>query len=1129
MKYCLSTFLILSACFIYAQIAPSPDAMGVVTAGAQQDLYRGFITETVPLYSVKADNGYQVPIQLTYQTRGIKVNDIASSVGLGWNLAAGGAITRVMRDEPDDQSTFVSDPNGFTVRKSEYEEKKGYDYEKDVFYYSYPGGGGTFISSREALFVSGGTYAEFHGLPYTDSQIEFNYTDANNSSWKLTDTQGVQYIFGVSTAAREVTKSSNYEEGKAPKENADFTYISTWYLEEIIFPNLPADQSIRFFYSKGQNLTTLTNSLSRDYRLGIFRRDIIGDPPREVIIYSEPSSHSSEKSYISKVEIIPSMLESTYSNKSKVDFVYSPRIDNPVLKRISGVSVKDNTNKTVLEYDLDYEYFDAADIGESCTSSSVCKRLKLKSIKKNGAILRGFHYMNEKDPLFSLPSKTSIKKDKFGYFNSNVESLFERYKFAQFPRGHPYSGSFSDILIIGPRYNHRNPSLDAQANSLWKIVYPTGGIKELEYDLKKSGGIVIKSVKIFEGEKIVGHTSYKYDEAIVIHNDLHAISAARNEREGPNVTLFSDSPYLTFDFMNVGGYEEAIVKDEMSGLWSEYNFYPGSTTDHKNSKKYKWQLEGTVLTNLKEIWMKNAPLMSPGFDPYVGLPKLVTNYDLNDEIISQNEFSYRYEVEDGQIAEHSFVRLRGSVAQYNVGVSSIPLGAFQMDMTTSLANEGDQSIRSQTSYTYHEYHKTLPKTVESFRIDAEGNRLENTSWYDSKSVTYYPIESFAVIGDKYVGDPEVTNLMLSLNMIALPIAVESWVKPPSSEYGLSGAGIATYQKAFELIHPHKSYSTNFNSLQSSWDGESLTEEGISTYNEDGRLLSTSGRSGLTTSYMYDDIGYLTSQTVSGEGIDRTSSYTYKPLVGTSSMTNPDGRTMKYEYDQRNRLEIVRNHEDNILKRYQYHNISDNIDLNAVINVNWHVDGNYEDRNHQFFLDNINCPYGECTYTWNFGDGTAESTGTKANHNYRDAGYYHVKVTISNPEYREPLVITKTISIETIKYWSLTINGPSSHCIHDNNSSPLSFVARISDGISSCSPGGGYSYQWSYEYNGSGGYVPFGTGQPEEVWPQNTYVEGNHKIKVIVTDRCGRSLTTIKNFSLIASGANCSSGGGNGPN
>ena len=45
--------------------------------------------------------------------------------------------------------------------------------------------------------------------------------------------------------------------------------------------------------------------------------------------------------------------------------------------------------------------------------------------------------------------------------------------------------------------------------------------------------------------------------------------------------------------------------------------------------------------------------------------------------------------------------------------------------------------------------------------------------------------------------------------------------------------------------------------------------------------------------------------------------TYNPLVGITSVTDPRGKTVYYKYDEFNRLEFVKDHEENILINNQY--------------------------------------------------------------------------------------------------------------------------------------------------------------------------------------------------------------------
>ena len=52
-------------------------------------------------------------------------------------------------------------------------------------------------------------------------------------------------------------------------------------------------------------------------------------------------------------------------------------------------------------------------------------------------------------------------------------------------------------------------------------------------------------------------------------------------------------------------------------------------------------------------------------------------------------------------------------------------------------------------------------------------------------------------------------------------------------------------------------------------------------------------------------------------------YTYKPLVGVTRITDPSGHSVCYEYDDSGKLKIIRDDKGKVLKSYDYHIVTDN--------------------------------------------------------------------------------------------------------------------------------------------------------------------------------------------------------------
>src|SRR5262245_60995359 len=75
-------------------IPPSPVAASLGKYVEQPvGLYNGIPQVDIPIYTIQAAN-LSLPISLSYHASGIKVSEMASNIGLGWSLNAGGVITR---------------------------------------------------------------------------------------------------------------------------------------------------------------------------------------------------------------------------------------------------------------------------------------------------------------------------------------------------------------------------------------------------------------------------------------------------------------------------------------------------------------------------------------------------------------------------------------------------------------------------------------------------------------------------------------------------------------------------------------------------------------------------------------------------------------------------------------------------------------------------------------------------------------------------------------------------------------------------------------------------------------------------------------------------------------------------
>ena len=124
-KKLLISFLFLSGlcCSAQAQLqpvknVPSPEIAGLGEYGkVPVSLFTGIPNISIPLYEVKVGN-FSLPISASYHPSSVKANSPSGCLGLGWNLMAGGYITRKVNGILDEKYCTVN--NGKVIAPGYY-------------------------------------------------------------------------------------------------------------------------------------------------------------------------------------------------------------------------------------------------------------------------------------------------------------------------------------------------------------------------------------------------------------------------------------------------------------------------------------------------------------------------------------------------------------------------------------------------------------------------------------------------------------------------------------------------------------------------------------------------------------------------------------------------------------------------------------------------------------------------------------------------------------------------------------------------------------------------------------------------------------------------------------------------
>jgi YD repeat-containing protein len=278
-------------------------------------LSSGTVNIEIPLYQVKQGD-ITVPISLSYDASGVKVDAHPSWVGQNWTLKAGGMITRVTKSIPDE--TYVEEdiylmesgnnhvtnyyPYGYiyntdklnnnswnTISKITEWAKPSATFselETDEFIFNFCGYSGKFYVDKNATFRIKGEKGfmikalVYAGIPYYDNYVDYTYyypymlsgyipgfvqlRDTKIMGFVITDPNGFKYYFGMYEQDEKDGLIDVFADTFDEIEiNANFFYqlheerFNTWYLTKIISPQ---GNEVSFEYLRGYPIAQFSNN-----------------------------------------------------------------------------------------------------------------------------------------------------------------------------------------------------------------------------------------------------------------------------------------------------------------------------------------------------------------------------------------------------------------------------------------------------------------------------------------------------------------------------------------------------------------------------------------------------------------------------------------------------------------------------------------------------------------------------------------------------------------------------------------------------------------------------------------------------------------------------------------------------
>jgi hypothetical protein len=471
----------------------TPEASALGQYGTYQSSgYSGVPNISVPLFSISSSD-FSMPFELCYDASGIKVDQQATYVGLGWNLIMGGSISQTicgMNDFHENIFNTYSTNNldlletvlpeiGYcqnycittnssvafpatvippsTCLPLEKDRKKCeilVDVSKgarvpDIFQASFCGHRVSFIIDTHRKV------ARIIENDATAYKIELKeYTGSYPRSIQITDDHGIKYVFTEAPIG-------------SMEENASYN------LSKI--QNAAGQNLVEFSYSK------VTYSLLQPYYETRGMRDESSNMP----IASEDIYNTFIKlNYPGSLlhSIIEYYPETIVTAKETVTFTYGARDDIKKAKQIDEITVKSNNDNGTILHTVNFKY---GNFTESSSDMALCNRYRYSEVYGHKRLKLTDVTVDEKKYSFDynvnqqLPPRVSRQQDFWGYYNGQLNTnglcASPECRFED-------DGRLIGQEAVGPANRYASEDF-CKIGVLNKITYPTGGYTKFDYEI----------------------------------------------------------------------------------------------------------------------------------------------------------------------------------------------------------------------------------------------------------------------------------------------------------------------------------------------------------------------------------------------------------------------------------------------------------------------------------------------------------------------------------------------------------------------------------------------------------------------------------------------------------------------
>lgn len=470
-------------------IPPSPSVAALMKfEEVPVNNYTGTPDISIPLYGVSSTSeAVALNLALKYHPSSIAVDEVASYVGLGWSLNAGGVISRTVKGLPDEHlqlgggsaglgkvgiyhtsvtnhenkiyDMMNSTQNGTAMDSEVYNKylwethiKGKFDTEHDLYQFNFMGFSGRFIIKKN---ITTGQLEVVHLNNDHPLKIvqEYNASNYVTNRFIIYDDKGFKYVFDAIevTTQNSTTDVQTFYNSASANTTENMIFNSAFHLSKIYDQN--NNLLIEYFFNteiesrperknnKTITINHITSQNPSDLVNFIVNFSGVGDLGK-LIPYStlNISTQNIQTKKVKEIQV---------KNKAKIHFILEEgRLDgntNAESYKLKEIQVKDWYGTMVKHFELFYDY-----------SEVIEKRMILKEVREKA--LTGSKVLSHKMDYKTVSRNLNlIGKDYWGYFN------------------------LIPINHNGAQYRETTPSF-CTSDVLQKMILPTGGALVFDFE-----------------------------------------------------------------------------------------------------------------------------------------------------------------------------------------------------------------------------------------------------------------------------------------------------------------------------------------------------------------------------------------------------------------------------------------------------------------------------------------------------------------------------------------------------------------------------------------------------------------------------------------------------------------------